>query len=84
MEMIENSPTGAGSGAQKLHGAMALRLMRYLSPIEDNVHETVRWLRPKPRKSNGRKWSAGKLPESVLTRYDLPGTYIRGRLQYAY
>ena len=27
---------------------------------------------------------AGKLPGSVLTRYDLLGTYIRRRLQYAY
>jgi len=28
--------------------------------------------------------AAGKLPGSVLTRYDLLGTCIHGRLQYAY
>ncbi len=28
--------------------------------------------------------SAGNLPGSVLTRYDLLGTYVHGRLQYAY
>ncbi len=28
--------------------------------------------------------AAGKLPGSVLTRYDLLGTYVRGRLQHAY
>ncbi len=28
--------------------------------------------------------SAGNLPGSVLTRYDLLGTYVHERLQYAY
>jgi len=28
--------------------------------------------------------SAGKLPGSVLTRYDLLGTCVHGRLQHAY
>ena len=27
---------------------------------------------------------AGNLPGSVMTRCDLLGTYVRGRLQYAY
>ena len=35
-------------------------------------------------RANRRIWSAGKLPGSVLTRYDLLGTYVHGRLQYAY
>jgi len=35
-------------------------------------------------KANPRLLAAGKLPGSVLTCYDLSGTYVRGRLQYAY
>ena len=31
-----------------------------------------------------RMWTAGKLPGLVLTRYDLLGTYVHGRLQYTY
>ncbi len=36
------------------------------------------------RKANRTLGSAGKLPGSVLTRYDSLGIYVRGRLQYAY
>jgi hypothetical protein len=36
------------------------------------------------RQCASRVCAAGKLPGSVMTRYDLLGTYVYGRLQYAY
>ena len=40
--------------------------------------------KPRPRETNCRLPSAGILPGSVRTRYDLLGIYIHGRLQHAY
>ncbi len=40
--------------------------------------------KPGQRKASLRLLTAGKLPGSVLTRYDLLCTYVHGRLQYAY
>jgi len=40
--------------------------------------------RPGRGTANLRLLTAGKLPGSVRTRYDLLGTYVRGRLQHAY
>ena len=37
----------------------------------------------RPRENNCRFYRAGILPGSVRTRYDLLGTSVRGRLQYA-
>ena len=65
-----------------------------VNPIRNNamlrtlVNDVARYVvlgtKSKSQVTNRRLKRAGKLPESVRTRYDLSGTCVRGCPQYAY